>query len=289
MTTPASHRCARALHDVINPLHSVAYFAPQVAAAWEKLGLEPVAQGYVAGRAAPMGAVDTATATAVFYNFNPFVISLGVPAAWEIASPAQVVATRGEAIEQVYRDIGAPEDGVAEATDLARQAASGLSCVGRPLAAGNVAVEPPSGAFGALWQALTVLREYRGDGHVALLTAAGLDGVEAIVLASSWSASISKGFYQRTRLWDDDAWDDATGRLAERGLLTADGAMTDEGRAFRDQLEADTDRLDAGPSAALGVAGARRLFDLLTPLVRALSASGIYPRPIPEASWPDDL
>jgi hypothetical protein len=36
----------------------------------------------------------------------------------------------------------------------------------------------PKGRVSALWQAATSLREHRGDGHVAVLTAEGLNGFE---------------------------------------------------------------------------------------------------------------
>jgi hypothetical protein len=271
---------ARALHGLIEPLHAIGYFAPESTEEYEALGLEPVAQGYVAGRAAALGPIGPEVARSVFYNFSPDLIALGVPGAWEIASPQQVLDARARAVERFYTRVGAPSETVAEATELARAAARQAEIHGRPLAAGNLAVEPPPTPFAALWQALTVLREHRGDGHISLLTAADVGPVEALVLYSSWQSSVSRGFLQRTRLWDEDAWDAAAGRLRGRGWLTGEGALTDAGAAWRDRLEADTDRLAAGPYAAIGQDATRRLFDLLRPLAEALRDAEAFPRPL---------
>jgi hypothetical protein len=269
---------ARALHGLIEPLHTIGYFAPESAEEYESLGLEPVAQGYVAGRAAAMGAIGPEVARSVFYNFSPQLIALGVPGAWELATPQQVLDARARAVERLYTRLGAPSETLAEATRLARAAAEEADVHGRPLAAANLAVEPPQTPFAALWQALTVLREHRGDGHIALLTAGGVGPVEALVLYASWQSSVSRGFLQRTRLWDDHAWDAAADRLRGRGWLTGEGVLTEAGAAWRDRIEHDTDRLAAGPYAAIGGDATRRLFDLLRPLAEALRDADAFPR-----------
>ena len=43
----------------------------------------------------------------------------------------------------------------------------------------------PTSPVGVLWHAATLLREHRGDGHVAVLTAAGVAGREANVIHSA--------------------------------------------------------------------------------------------------------
>jgi hypothetical protein len=278
---------ARALHGLIEPIHAIGYFAPESAEEYEALGLEPVAQGYVAGRAAAMGPIGPDIARSVFYNFSPQLIGLGVPGAWELASPRQVLDARARAIERFYTRVGAPSHTVAEATELARAAARQADIHGRPLAAANLAVEPPQAPFAALWQALTVLREHRGDGHIALLTSADVGPVDALVLYASWQSSVSRRFLQRTRLWDDDAWEAATERLEGRGWLTGDGTLTEAGAAWRERVEADTDRLAAGPYAAIGEDAARRLFDLLRPLAEALRDAEAFPRALTQPTPPD--
>ena len=271
---------ARKLHRLIEPLHSYHYFAREVHDAYTGLGLDGGSQAYVAGRAAPLGPVGPKLAVASFYNFHPRVMHEALPAAWEIAAPATVLAARAGAVEAMFSALEAPTDGVAEATELARAAAEGTEFAGRPLAAANADVVPPGTPFADLWQALTVLREHRGDGHVALLTAAGIGPTEALVLHHAWLPALDRDLLQGTRRWDDDAWDAATQRLRGRGWLDEDGAPTDEGTAWRRRLEDDTHALAAPPYEALGAAASRRLFDLLLPLFDALEASGSFPFPI---------
>lgn len=267
------------MHGLIEPVHSILYFAPEATQAYEKLGLEPRGQGYVAGRAAPLGPVGPDTVTAVFFNFNPAMIAAALPAAWQTTTPAAVLAARAEAMQQLYTRVDAPTGDLAEATELARRAAQSASIEGRPLAAANRAVEPSGLPFADLWQALAVLREYRGDGHVALLTAEGIGAVEALVVYAGWQGTVSARFLRKSRMWDDDAWSSAEERLAARGLWQ-DGALTEQGQALRDQLENRTDELAANPWTALGADSVLRLFDLLRPLVEALNDGEAFPRPL---------
>jgi hypothetical protein len=276
MPAPTDH--ARALHGLVEPLHSTLYFAPDVKEEYETLGLEPLAQGYVAGRAAPFGAVGPGVVTATFFNFNPDLIRLGVPSAWEITTPVEVLAARARGIERLFTRIDAPTDGLAEATELARTAAAAADLAGRPLAAANADVIPAGSPFADLWQALAVLREHRGDGHVALLVSAELSPVEALVLYAGWQGTVSRRFLQSTRLWDDDAWEAAETSLRDRGLVADDGSLTDDGTELREDLEGFTDELASGPYAALGDDGCLRLFDLLRPLAETLDGAGVYKR-----------
>lgn len=273
-------RTARVMHGIIELVHTPLYFARDAKEAWTGIGLEPMAQGYFAGRAAPLGPVGPAVVTAVFCNFSPQLVGLALPAAWEAASPAAVLAARARAMESLFTRAGAPTEGLPEATGLAREAAGAADLVGRPLAAGNAAVPAPGTPFADLWQALTVLREHRGDGHVALLTASGLHPVEVLALYAAWQDQLRRGFYQRTRMWDDQAWAEGEEGLRGRGWMDAAGALTSEGHAWRQALEDDTDRLAAAPYAALGEERCRRLFDLLQPIARAVvGAEDVFPRP----------
>lgn len=284
MATPA--QLARAMHVVIEPAHAIAHFAPEVSQAWERLGLEPVAQGYTAGRAAPLGAVDPGPVAACFFNFNPAMVELGLPGAWSIVSPAQVLAARAEAMQACWErllepaDIG--EDAIAEATDLAHRAMDGVFLGGRPLAAGNARVPSAGLPLGDLWQAVTTLREYRGDGHVAILTAAGLSPVEAIVLYTGWQDQVSRRFLQATRLWDDDAWEAAQASLRSRRLVDDDG-LTTAGMAYRQDIEDRTDQAASQPWERLGEEDTRRLWALLRPIASAVGQGFKRPPPIPES------
>jgi len=155
---------------------------------------------------------------------------------------------------------------VAGAADLLWAAAEDLDCAGRPLAAANTTVTEPGDDLGRLWQAATLLREHRGDGHFAALTAAGLDGCEAVVLRGA--DDLSRELLQPIRGWTDDEWDAAAGRLAERGWLGPDGTLTSVARDARTAIEEATDRAAARPWVRFGPERTAELARLLTPLAR---------------------
>lgn len=272
---------ARAMHTVLEPINSTAYFAPQQADAWQELGLDPRTQGYFAGRAAPLGRVDAGAVAATFFNFAPAVVRYLVPAVWDVAGPDEVLAARAAGMQATFEALEIPTDGVEEATELARRAAEDLEIGGRPLAAANLEVPASGRPFADLWQAVTTLREHRGDGHVALLVASGLTPAEALVLHVAWQDRVSRKFLQATRGWDDAAWDAASDELRVAGLLDGD-ELTADGHGLRDQLEERTDELATSPWQHLGEEDSRRLWDLLQPI--AVAASAAYPRPfhVPE-------
>ncbi len=276
---PDTPALARAMHGIIEPFHAILYFAPEAVQGWERLGLEPRGQGYVAGRAAPLGAVGPQVAAAMFYNFNPAMFDAALPAAWELATPAKVLAARAQAIQDLYTRIDATTDHLAATTDLARRAAEATATEGRPLAAANKAVDLPGLPFADLWQALTVVREHRGDGHVALLTAEGLTPVEALVLYAGWQDTVSQRFLQKSRMWDDQAWGDGEESLRQRGLLDSTG-LTGDGRSLRDHLERRTDQLALPVWDEIGREESLALFDGLLPLVQALNTGQAFPRTV---------
>lgn len=271
----------RAVHTVTELVHAIAYLCPEVQGEYEELGLEPRGQGYVAGRAAPMGAVGPELTTATFYNYSPSLHRYSLPAAWDIASPDELLAARFRGIQAVYERVEAPTDGLDELADLAVRAAAGISFAGRPLAAANAGVALPDQPFAAAWQALAVLREYRGDGHVAALVVAELGPVEALALYAAWQSTVSARFLKTTRAWEDGAWPAAEGALRDRGWMDAAGELTELGRRERDAIEEVTDRLAAAPFEALGPDATGRLFELARPLAVALNDNGGYKRPAP--------
>jgi hypothetical protein len=131
-----------------------------------------------------------------------------------------------------------------------------------------------------LWHACTLLREHRGDGHVASLTAAGLDGCEAHVTVTATGA-VPRDTLQSNRKWSDEEWAAAEQRLQARGWLDAAGNLTDAGRAGRAEVEARTDTLAEEPWRVLGPERTERLLELLTPMARAINDAGGVPVPNP--------
>jgi hypothetical protein len=277
VTSPGT---ARRLWALGEPFHALNYFSDEARAAGEAAGLTGFWQGYFALRAAPLGAAGAEVVTAVFYNFAPEFVARRVPAVWDVVTPEVALGVRLAAVDAAVRRVlgeeWAASAEAAEAAALACAAAAAADVPGRPLAAANTGVPMPDQPHLALWQALTTLREHRGDGHNAALLQRELDGISAHVLAAAAGRS-SREWLMRARGWDDDAWEDATGRLTARGWL-ADGDLTAEGLAIVAAVEADTDRLALGPWQALGDTGCDRLAELLVGIRRAVLGAGLWPQ-----------
>lgn len=277
------HR-ARRLWRALEPYHAVVYFAPEPQAACTELGTRGYWMSYFALRAAPLGAAPPELVAALFYGFAPRLVARAVPDTWRVASPERFLAVRLEAVDAaLHRLLGAEtlrSAEVAQAAVLAREAALAAPTAGRPMAAANAALPWPEPPHLVLWHAQTVLREQRGDGHVAALLTAGLDPVESLALHAA-EIALDPDWMRSRRGWTEDEWAAGVDRLVERGLLSRDGALTDEGRACRAAVEAHTDALADAPRAALGASRAARLTELMDPLVRAIVAGDGFMRDNP--------
>ncbi|RCG27657.1 hypothetical protein DTL70_04855 [Streptomyces diacarni] len=271
---------ARQTWHQLEPVYASVYFAPQVAAETTALGYDTTERwpSYFALRAAPLGPAAPETVTATFYSFSPRTVSAHVPAAWKTAAPEAVLAARTRGVDAALRAVlgdRITEDGLTEAAALARTAAEAADLAGRPLAAANAALPWPEEPHLVLWQAANILREHRGDGHLAALLTAGLDGCEALVSFAAVGAAPVENFASRG--WSAQEWAAAGRRLAARGLVDADGAATDAGRALRHEVERRTDESAAAPYRALGDAGCARLAQLSRPVLAAVLETGLLP------------
>ena len=274
---------ARRMWPAFETYHAHIYFVPEAAEAYRRLGLKGGWMGYFASRAAPLGPASPELVTAVFFNFHPAMVARALPDAWALASPGDVLTARLGAADAALRrlipdHVGSPAE--AEAAALAREAAEAPALAGRPLFAALRSLPWPDEPHLVLWHACTLLREHRGDGHVAALTGAGLDGCEAHVSVTATGA-VPRETLQSNRKWSDDEWAAAEERLKERGWLDAGGALTDAGRAGRAEVEARTDTLAEEPWRALGPERTERLLELVTPMARAINDGGGVPVPNP--------
>jgi hypothetical protein len=268
---------ARRMWLLYEPVHALTYFSDETTAAYKGIGLKGFWQGYFASRVAPMGPVGAEVCSAVFYNFHPDMVAKALPSAWELVSPADVLRARDAALAPLLTELFGEGSGgdVAAAADLAVEAATGCDVGGRALYAGHAAVALPDDPVLRLWWATTLLREHRGDGHVAALVDAGIDGLEAHVLLVA-TGSVARERMQLARSWGDDDWDAAEARLAQRGLV-AGGTLTHDGQALRDEVEQVTDQLAVGPWAHLGAERTEQLATLLHPLRSRVLATGRIP------------
>ncbi|RYJ25839.1 hypothetical protein CU044_4035 [Streptomyces sp. L-9-10] len=271
----------RHCHNAVNPLHGAMYFAPEPADELAALGLERGAMVYLAGRAAPLGAVGAGTVTATFYNFRHAHVERYIPAAWTVTTPKAVLAARLRGADATLRRLLGEEALVskemAEAAELALRATEACRREARPLYAANAGLPVPEEPHLALWHAATLLREHRGDGHIAALAVAGLSGIEALVLHNATGTAPTSALFMRTRGWSAEQWAAARDRLRERGLLDEAGDLTESGAALRGEAEALTDRLDAAPYDHLGPAATARLTELAGAFTRTLRAMGAFP------------
>jgi hypothetical protein len=264
----------------VEPLHNHVYFSPEQDEYLTAVGLRPGRMCYFAGRAAAMGAVGPGTVVATFANFAPALVARHVPRAWTLASPEQVLAARLDGARASLTrllggaDAAAPE--VAELAGLLREACAALTPEGRPLYAAHADQPWPEEPVLSLWHGATLLREHRGDGHIACLLRAGMTGLESLVTHTLTGRGFTEAAAKATRGWSDEQWAAATDRLAERGLV-ADGALTDEGRRLRAEVEAGTDELSAAPWLHLGPERTARVVELGRALSARLVAAGAYP------------
>ncbi|WP_130797101.1 SCO6745 family protein [Streptomyces otsuchiensis] len=280
MTSPPS-RAGRRCHAVLNPIHSLLYFSPELPREMAGLGIGEQSAVYLATRAAPMGAAGAATVGAVFYGFRPGLVARHIPAVWDRASPCEVAEARLRAADAVLRrllgDRAVESPGMSEAAELALRAAAGCSPHGRALFAANADLPTPDQPHLRLWHAATLLREHRGDGHVAVLLREGLDPVESMISHAASGHGQHPAWLRETRGWSEQDWNAAQGRLRDRGLLGPDDSLTEDGRALRKAIENDTDRLDAAPYDSLGPEGTARLTELAGGFALTAAKAGAFP------------
>jgi hypothetical protein len=282
MTTAALEpRVGRRCHNPLNSLHAAHYFSPDLGKELAAIGVTHPRAVNFAVRAAALGPVGPGAVTAAFYNYKHELVAEHVPAVWRTATPEQVLAARVRAVDATLRRLLGDEtvtsDGMAEAARLALRAAEGCSRAARPLYSAHADLPVPQEPHLAFWHAATLLREHRGDGHLAALMAAELDGLEALVTHTATGRGMTPSWVFTTRGWTRQEWDAAVERLRGRGLLDADGELTERGLALREEVEAETDRLDRAPYEHLGPEGVRRLTELAVGFARTAMAAGAYP------------
>ncbi|MGW4083400.1 SCO6745 family protein [Streptomyces sp. NPDC004822] len=270
----------RRLWHLLEPLHAVLYYAPEVFEEAAGLGYATDERwpSYFPFRAAPLGSAGAERVASAFYSFSPRMVAEHIDPAWKTASPEAVLRARERGMDRAYRAVfGDRVDGPeqAELVALVRRAAEAADTAGRPLAAANAALDWPDAPHLQLWHAATILREHRGDGHIAALMVAGLDPVESLVSFAAIGAASVERF--ESRGWSPEEWEAARERLTARGLVGADGVATDAGRALRRSVEEDTDRLAAAPWRALTAAEVDRLVELLGGFWVAVLSSGLLP------------
>ncbi|MGX6603548.1 SCO6745 family protein [Micromonosporaceae bacterium Da 78-11] len=263
---------------VTEPLHAMIYFVPEALERYATLGVGP-GDGYFASRGAALGAVGPGVVAATFYNFNPELIARTLPAVWRTTTPAAMIQARLEAADAaLLRGLGAEtlaSAELAEAAQLARRAAEAAAAwpQGRPLYAAHAELSWPDQPHLVLWHAQTLLREFRGDGHVAALLATGVGGLESAILHVA-SGEMDARFQRVSRGWRREAWAAGADGLRERGLLDGD-QLSEAGRRLRAEIEQVTDRLAEPAYDAIGADACLRLASITRQLSRTVVKAGM--------------
>jgi hypothetical protein len=268
----------RSVHAAIAMAHRPVYFVPEANVEYAALGVEPGRGTYFASRTAAMGVVPDEVILATFYNFSEHAVRTAeIGKVWAGASAQALQTARFNAVRRSFDRVGCTPSAteIAEARALIDPVVAGLNLAGKPLAAANAAVPLPDDALLALWQQLTIVREWRGDVHIALLVTNAIGPCECMVLQVG-TGRFPLGITQATRMWNEQEWADAITELSARGWVDANGAMTEAGNAAREHLEDETDRLCAPIWKPIGEAGAKRLTELLDPIHVAMNAAGTY-------------
>jgi hypothetical protein len=281
----------------LEPIHGMVYFSPLASPAYEAIGLVG-REGYFASRAAPLGAVNAEVVISTFFNFAPDLVRACIPKAWTTASPQTILDARHQIVTDTLQQFCAAQansDDTKRAAELAKALAIDACrrVEGRPLFAAHAALPWPddSNAALVLWHAQTLLREFRGDGHIATLVVEGLSGIDAHV-AHIATGQLPVDLMRGTRSWNEAEYQASVASLVGRGLVntTAEGgvALTDAGKAQRQRIEDLTDSLAAAPYVAAGEATCTELRRSARPLAQAVIDAGLSPLRLLPPVLPDN-
>ena len=240
---------ARRLRDALEPLAAVSFWAEPAYDAYAALGLDFLT-GYVWSRSSVLGLADPSVVAATFGVFEPAAVAGLLTAARASCSLEQIRSAREQGAVRALREVLPDAGGLTATTALLRDAATRADVMGRPLFAGALGRPDPQDPHAALWHTATVLRECRGDSHLAACVAAGLTGLEANLLTELW-VGYAPQTYAGSRAWSAEAMAAAQAALRSRGLLDTD-QLSPAGRALRERVEQTTDVAMAPVLSALG-------------------------------------
>lgn len=239
---------ARRLRDACEPVAMHAVWSAGTNAALAAHGLDFL-ESYVGGRATSLGQPVGAVVASAFAWFEPTMVTALYDAAGAALPHAQLVSIRTKATVTSLRAALDDED-PSEVADLLAAAGERAEGAGRPLFSGLLQRGRPSDPVQRLWWACDVVREHRGDSHVAAANVARLGPVEMNILTELW-VGMPLLSYTATRGWSPEAMQAAFDALAARGLVSGE-QLTASGRALRASVEAATDEQERSIVDALG-------------------------------------
>ncbi|MDA3038501.1 MAG: hypothetical protein O3C27_03045 [Actinomycetota bacterium] len=247
---------ARRFRDAIEPLAMHAVWSRTTVEALTALGLD-FFTGYVWGRAAALGNPSPGVVVSSFAVFEPSLLTGAYERARASADRAAVLDARTTATIaslEAALGIGRDDPSLRWMANTLRTATSSAHTAGKPLYSGLLDQDWPSSHLGTIWHACELAREHRGDTHIAVCVQRGLDPAEMNILTELW-VGYPFGTYSASRAWSTEVLDAAAHRLRDRGLIedaSVPVELSAEGRAFRGEIERDTDQLQYPIIDALG-------------------------------------
>ena len=266
---------ARRMFELVEPIGVIPYAADEPNEAMFALGFTNYWDTYFAGRAAPLGLVPAEVVDALFYNFAPGEVARHIPKVWRTTTPEAAIAARRTGCANALRRILADHldsPAFARATELMMKAATSAPVEGRPMYAALRALPVPDDVVTQLFHAASLLREHRGDGHIAALVTQGVSGLEAhVLLALDMGMPAEK--FGRIHHLPKAQLDAVIDGMRARGLIGDDGWLSEQGHAVKHRVEALTDDLAARPYEALDPAELAELEAALKPIATLLLAA----------------
>lgn len=217
--------CAAAIAPVIGDLGAKFMLHPETAEAGKAAGFPNGFSFYCAGRGGVLGDVDADVVHSAFMFFNPSLVAKLWASGVAVAGARSAAEHYAAACAQWGRRRLAGMPGADRLAELLGKIVAGADSAGLSLFAGWRAMALPDDAPGRAYQLIHVVRELRGSMHVAATAAAGLTGLDAVLVGDKGGPAMA-AFHG----WPDAAMDDAaTPRL----------------RAAWERAEADTSALMA--------------------------------------------
>jgi len=263
------------MFELVEPIGVIPYSADEPNEAMFALGFTNYWDTYFAGRAAPLGHTPAEVVDALFYNFAPGEVARHIPKVWRTATPEAALDARQAGCAKALRRIlgdRVESASFARTTELLVKAAISAPLEGRPMYAALCAVPVPDDVLRRLFHAASLLREHRGDGHITALMADGIGGIEShVLLALDMDMPAEK--FGRIHHLPAAQLAAVIGGMRERGLVMADGWLSEAGRAIKQRVESLTDDLTARPYEILEPAELDELLGNLEPIAALLVAA----------------
>jgi hypothetical protein len=266
---------ARRMFELVEPIGVLPYAAHEPNEEMFALGFSNYWDTYFAGRAAPLGLVPAEVVDALFYSFAPGEVARHIPKVWRTTTPESAIAARQVGcVRALRRILGDQVDGptFARAAELLIKAATSAPLDGRPMYAALRAIPTPDDVVARLFHAASLLREHRGDGHIAALMVEGVAGLEAhVLLALDMDMQAEK--FGRIHHLPSEQLSAVVAGMRDRGLIGNDGWLSEQGRMVKLRVESLTDDLAAKPYESLESDELDELMATLEPLVVLLLAA----------------